>query len=158
MTEDMVEDTLSGLFVENSGWTWAPIETCKRLKLFPNRLAFHETTATLALIVKRSMSGDDFALSEAGLSYLLAALKNGARKDGKALRHALVVLAEVDVDQQVQRRPHPYKVISHSTAQAIRDRFNGITPNPGFNGPYWWLSPEMVLNDDDAWSIDFKAA
>jgi hypothetical protein len=99
----------------------------------------------------------DFALSEAGLDYLLAALDNGARMDGNAVRHALVVLA--DVDPQSRNRQRPLKVISHSTAQAIRDRFNGIPPNPGnFNGPYWWLSPEIIPEDEDPWPIDFKAA
>ena len=77
--------------------------------------------------------------------------------DRKAVRHAFVVLVEVDVDQQVKRRAHPYKV-KYSGAQAIRDRFNGMPPNPGFNGPYWWLCPEIILEDEDAWSIDFKAA
>ena len=46
-------------------------------------LAYCEASATLALIVKRSANGQDFALSEAGLLYIEAALNKGALKDGK---------------------------------------------------------------------------
>jgi hypothetical protein len=67
----------------NSDWEHASIEDCKHGKLFPNMLAYHEPTKTLCVIVKRSMTGTDFALSEAGLNYLLTALEKGAaRKDG----------------------------------------------------------------------------
>jgi hypothetical protein len=147
---------LSCLFEENSGWIFAPIETCKRRKLFPNMLAHCETSAALALIVERSTTGKDFALSETGLNYLITALDKGALKDGKAVLHAFVVLA--DFDPQVKSQKHLFKIVSHSTAQAIRDRFVGVPSNLGFNGSYWWLSPEIISEVEDEWSIDFQPA
>jgi len=41
------------------------------------------------------MKGHDFALSEAGLQFLEATLGKGALKDGKPVREAVVVLADV---------------------------------------------------------------
>lgn len=98
------------------------------------------------MIVKRSTTGDDFALSEAGLEYLLATLDKGARKDGKVVRQAFVVLAAGDMVGS----PQSLNVISHSTAQQTRDRLKGIEPNPGrFSGPYWWIKQEDQEEDLD---------
>jgi hypothetical protein len=138
---DRVEPDLTSIFDETSDWIFASIETCKREKLFPNMLAYCENQATLALIVKRSATGQDFALNEAGLNYLLAALDNGGLKDGSPVRHAFVVQA--DVDPQATSRQRPLKVVKHSTAHETREHLKGISPYPGnFSGPYWWLSPE----------------
>jgi hypothetical protein len=71
---NLVKPDLSGLFSEGFEWAFAPIETCKSLKLYPNRIAFCEKQATLVLVVKRSTRGNDFALSEAGLQFVSAAL------------------------------------------------------------------------------------
>jgi hypothetical protein len=71
----LVEPDLSGLFQENAGWHWASFETSKRHKLFPNQLAYWKSQATFGLIVQRSTTGTDFAMSAAGLNHLLAALE-----------------------------------------------------------------------------------
>jgi hypothetical protein len=143
-SQQLVEPDLTGIFDASPGSSWehASIEDCKRGKLFPNMLAYHEISATLALIVKHSTTGTDFALSQAGLNYLLTALEKGAaRKDGKPVRHALVILA--DYDAQPKNHHFALKVVSCSTAHQIRDRLDGRPPNPGnLNGPYWWISPE----------------
>jgi hypothetical protein len=140
------EPDFIGIFEDNSEWTFASPGICKTKNVFPNMLAFSETQATLCLIVKRSTTGDDFALSEAGLEYLLATLDKGARKDGKVVRQAFVILADVDLQAGSLR----LKVISHSTAQQTRERLKGIEPNPGrFSGPYWWIKQEDQQEDLD---------
>jgi hypothetical protein len=140
MLDSRLEPDLTEIFDTNS-WEHAPIEECKRGRIYPNQLAYQEPTATLALIVKRSNSGNDFALSQVGLDYLLNALEKGeARKDNKPVKHALVVLA--DYDPQPKNHHLALRIVSCSTAQAISDRLNGISPYPGNNGPYWWIGPE----------------
>ena len=85
---EIIKPDPTKIFDADSDWEFASVETCRRGRVFPNMLAYHEASATLALIVKRSKTGTDFALSEAGLNYLLAALDKGERRDGKPVRHA----------------------------------------------------------------------
>jgi hypothetical protein len=135
---------LTNLFnSDDSGWEFAPTEICQHEKLWPNTLAYHESSTTLVLIVKRSTTGEDFALSVAGLQFLLDALKKGERKDGKVVKAAFVVLADVDRQAVSQR----LKVIHYSTAQQTRDELHGIEPNPGRLGPYWWLRAPVASGD-----------
>ena len=58
----MLEPDLTEIFDMNSDWEHASAEDCKRGKLFPNMLAYHEPTKTLCVVVKRSNSGTDYAL------------------------------------------------------------------------------------------------
>jgi hypothetical protein len=126
----LVEPDLTGIFDTTSDWEHASVEDCKQGKLFPNMLAYHESTKTLCVIVKRSTTGTDFALSEAGLNYLLTAVEKGAaRKDGKPVKHALVVLA--DFNPHPQNHHFALRVVSCSTAHDIRDRLSGRPPYPG---------------------------
>jgi hypothetical protein len=76
---------------DGTDWELAPLEISHIEKLYPNQLAYHESSSTLALIVTRSFSGEDFALSEAGQLFIEAALEKGQRKDGKAVKAAWVV-------------------------------------------------------------------
>jgi hypothetical protein len=149
LDSQLVEPDLTEIFDANSNWEHASVEACKQGKLYPNMLAYHEPTEMLCLIVKRSTTGSDFALSQAGLNYLLSALEKGAaRKDGKPVKHALVVLA--DFDRQPKNHHFALRVVSYSTAQETSDRLSGRPPIPGnFNGPYWWISsPE---DDSSVW-------
>src|SRR5205823_13290699 len=98
-----------------------------------------------------SSKGMDYPLIKAGLEYLLATLDKGARKDGKAVSHTLVVLADPDENAGL-------KLVSYSTGQETRDGLKGIKPRLGDWGWFWWLSadgtPQVAsggsfVNDDE---------
>jgi hypothetical protein len=140
---------VAGIFDEGSDWIFPSQELCQRSKIFPNLLAYSESRATLVVIVKRSMRGEDFALSEAGLLYVEAALDKGALKNGsKPVRAAFVVLA----DKTDFRSPYQLKVVRYSSAQVTRNSLNGLPPYPGRTGAYWWLSANGLSPQDDAFS------
>ncbi len=89
---------VAGIFDNlDSVWYYPSPELCKRENISPNMLAFCKARATLALIVKRSATGQDFALSEAGLLYLETVLAKGSLKDGTPVSAAFVVLADIDL-------------------------------------------------------------
>jgi hypothetical protein len=135
---------VAGIFDGDDGWFFPSAELCKRESLAPNILAFCEATATLALVVKRSFTGQDFALSEAGLCYIEATLHKGALKDGKPVHAAFVVLADVDM-----RSPRQLKVVSYSSVHEQRESRNGQPAYPGKFGPFWWITAGK-LSDGDA--------
>jgi hypothetical protein len=130
---------------EGSGWFFPSAELCKRENVSPNLLAYCEAGATLALVVKRSFSGQDFALSEAGLIYLETTLAKGTLKDGKPVRAAYVVLAAFD-----QRNRQQLKVVSYSSAQETRRWRNGQSAYPGKFGNYWWITAGTLSDGDEA--------
>jgi hypothetical protein len=126
-----------GVF-DTTHWEHASDVTCKREQILPNRLAYSETSGTLALIVKRSRTGNDFALSKAGLDYLLSASEKGRRKDGKPIRHTIIVLAE----DHPHESPGKGRVITSLTAHEMRDQLGGLEPQSGkYSRPFWWVSP-----------------
>jgi hypothetical protein len=101
-TEATLEtNPVAGIFDNDGGWFFPSTALCKRENISPNLLAYCEAGATLALVVKRSFTGQDFALSEAGLIYLETMLAKGTLKDGKPVRAALVVLADNDMRGQI---------------------------------------------------------
>jgi hypothetical protein len=135
---------VAGIFDGGSDWVFPSPALCKRENISPNMLAFCKARATLALIVKRSATGQDFALSEAGLLYIEATLDKGALKDGTPVRAAFVVLADVD-----PRSPLYLKVVSYSSADETRNSRYGLPPYHGKFGPYWWITAD-TLTDEDA--------
>jgi hypothetical protein len=147
LVEQPMTNAVAGIFNENSDWFFPSPELCKRENLFPNMLAYCKVRATLALIVKRSTTGTDYALSEAGLAYLEATLAKGTLKDGAAVRSAFVVLAIVDL-----RSPRHLKVISYSSVHEARARRNGLPAYPGKFGPFWWLTADTLSAEDEAFS------
>jgi hypothetical protein len=136
---------VAGIFDNDGDWFFPSTELCKRENISPNMLAFCETSATLVLVVKRSFTGQDFALSEAGLIYLETTLAKGALKDGKPVRAAYVVLAIVD-----QRNRQQLKVVSYSSAQETRRWRNGQSAYPGKFGNYWWITAGTLGAGDEA--------
>ena len=132
--EQVIQITFDG-----ASWVHAPSKFASVRKYCPT-LGYNESSATLCAIVKRS-SGGDFALGQAALNYLLKGLDHGARKDGSPVLQAIVVLADVDGEQR-------FKVVKQWTAEEMRDRFNGIEPQPGKFGPYWWIK---ISDGDDVW-------
>lgn len=118
-----------------AAWMFASYELCKREQIAPNRLAYNKSSGTLAVFVKQSRRGDDFALSGGGLTYLRKRLEQGEGKDGSPVRAAIVVLNDVN-DKPVRQH----------TAEELRDRFKGVEPYHGKFGPYWWI-PAVVVDD-----------
>jgi len=134
-------DQVSQTTFDSTDWVYASYDVCKRERISPNTLAYNESSATLAVIVKRS-SGGDFALSSGALNYLLKGLDHGARRDGSPVRAAIVVLADVDFQNH-------FKLVKQWSAEELRDRFSGVDPQPGKFGPYWWSKASDC--DDEAW-------
>jgi hypothetical protein len=66
---------------------------CRQAKIAPNRL---KDRATLIGVVKRSLSGDDYALGKGLLDHLIRLLGLGKRKDESPVRSAIVVLKDGD--------------------------------------------------------------
>jgi hypothetical protein len=135
---------------EDSGWFFPSAGVCKRESLAPNMLAFCEATATLALVVKRSFAGVDFALSEAGLCYIEAMLHKGALKDGRPVRAAFVVLADVDLRSPDLRSSRQLKLVSYLSAKERRECLNGQPAYPGKFGPFWWITADTLIDGDEA--------
>jgi hypothetical protein len=150
---------INGLFDNSKEWQWAPTRVCQREGFFPNMLAYSEAQATLALIIKRSTTGDEFALSKVGLDYQETAEKEGARGDGKPVRHALIVL--VDPDQHAKNLQH-IQLVSASTVQRTRERIEelGLPLRNGNWGQYYWITPEYTAGfvPDDEWSLPRREA
>lgn len=142
---DQILNPVEGIFNGEDGWFFPSAELCKREGLAPNMLAFCEAGATLALVVKRSFTGQDFALSEAGLCYIEAMLNKGSLKDGKPVRAALVVLADIDL-----KSPRKLKIVRYSTAHKIRERLNGQPAYPGKFGLFWWITAGTLIDGDEA--------
>ena len=146
---DQISNPVAGIFDDEGGWFFPSAELCKRESIAPNALAFCEARATLALIVKKSVSGQDYALGETGLVFIEAMLAKGTLMDGKPVRAAFVVLADVD-----HRSPHQLKVVCYWTAQETRNRLNGHPPYPGRHGPFWWVTPDTLIDGDEAFLRD----
>ena len=60
---DRVKLLLVQATFDSTSWDYAPHSVLQRERIFPNTLAYNESSATLCVIVKRS-SGGDFALSQ----------------------------------------------------------------------------------------------
>lgn len=140
-TEPEIEELIKGIFDDNnSGWQYASKEECKRGKFWPNTLAYCRDTETLVLIVKRSMAGEDYAMSQAGLLYLEAALERGHLEANHRLPASRAVVLQAAPDPTPKNKWLPYKVARVSTVQEIIEHLAGLPANPGnYNGPFWWL-------------------
>ena len=108
----------------------------RQAKIAPNRL---KDRATLIGVVKRSLSGDDYALGKGLLDHLIRLLGLGKRKDESPVRSAIVVLKDGDT------------TVEQCTAQEMQNRLKNISPNEGQFGLYWWIKPSTANIDDEAW-------
>jgi hypothetical protein len=134
------DEPLAGLFETGPDWTFATLDRCKEKQIFPNKLGFCEETGIMALIAKKSNKGADCALSRGGRDFLVDALANGARKDGKPVRGAYVVFAEAD---QYSTNALSLKLIR---AYAVQEEvLRKIEPELGDLGWYWWVNPLTVM-------------
>jgi hypothetical protein len=120
--------------IENmDDWEFAPRELLEREKVFRNQIAYHPGTASVALMLKRSQSGADFAMSVAGLDYLDKVRDN---VEGP-VDQTLVIL--MDPDPKAKGK---LKIVEFHSADTMRARFAGKEPFKGEHGEYHWVSEQ----------------
>jgi len=109
-----------------SEWTFVPREEHKNI--YPNSLAYHQKSSTLALLVYRDqefhLASFGFDISAPGLDLICAAQAKG-EWSGKPVRSALVVLTD------------RLEVFRHCTTEEIRDRVSGIPA-------HFWVPEEKL--------------
>ena len=104
-------------------------EHCDRLRITPNELWFNTSTNVGALIVKQSGQYAEYALSKAGLDYLLRAEQEGRIPAG------IIVLVQRDGIVGT------IKPVTKMVAD-----LNGRPPREGPFGPYWWINADGTPN------------
>ena len=122
---------------------WRPFGPDKldELGVTPNQLWSNSHTTAGALVVKKSNSYAEYALSQAGIDYLFKALR------AQRIRAGVVVLVRSDVARRA--------VVTEKPVADVVAMLNGIAPRDGPLGPYWWLNPDGSPNgvrppsDDD---------
>lgn len=137
----------SGLFEVATGWVHASTDECKKLDVFPNLLAYHEASATLVLIVQKSMKGTDYALGAAGLEYLEEIGRKGTMASG-AVRRCIVVLADFDTRRAGSRRA--LRVVKSFTLPEMRDQVSGLDLMSGGWGDFWWVTAGSATPSEGA--------
>jgi hypothetical protein len=105
-----------------SEWEFARTEFWTAPESEPNRLAYDSESATLALVVELVPENGLFAISDGGVTHILAALAKGHRIDGKPVREAVVI--------QVERGPTGYRTITHQPAAKIAEILKLGVPQP----------------------------
>jgi len=84
----------------------------------------HGDTGKIAVLILRH-SRSDWAISAAALAYMVEALRDQRIAAGH------IVLAD------------KWDVIAHDSVSAVAGRLDGIEPNPGPWGEYFWLDNEL---------------
>jgi hypothetical protein len=77
------------------------------------------------LVLRRSRPEGDWALSATALDYVVKALRD------QRIAHGFIALVE------------RWDVVAHDMVSAVAARLDGIEPNPGPFGEYFWLSNEL---------------
>jgi hypothetical protein len=117
MTTTITLPYAANMFVDDTyrEWTFVPHE--EHENIYPNSLAYHQKSSTLALLVYRDqelhLASFGFNISAPGLRLIYAAQAKG-EWSGKPVRSALVVLTD------------GLEVFRHYTTEEIRDRVSGI--------------------------------
>jgi hypothetical protein len=113
----------------NPNWRPFSKENLDTLHVTPNELWFNASTNSGALVVRQSGQYAEYALSKAGLNYLLDAVQVGKLTTGNMVlvkRDGIVVLIK-------------------PAAQMVAD-LNGRAPRDGPFGPYWWINADGTPN------------
>jgi hypothetical protein len=128
MTTTITLPFAAKMFVDDTfrGWTFVPHE--EHENIYPNSLAYHQKSSTLALLVYRDqelhLASSGFNISAPGLDLICAAQAKG-EWSGKPVRSALVVLTD------------GLEVFRHYTTEEIRDRVSGIPA-------HFWVPEEKL--------------
>jgi hypothetical protein len=119
-----------------------PYDVAKRERITPNGIAYDKSTGRIYVTAKRSIQGDDYALGQRALEYVLKLLAHGARRDGSPVTGAYVAL--------VDRTSNVTRIWS---AEELRDQLSSVEPIAGDFGPYWWIQATGYTEDNQKWSV-----
>lgn len=111
-------------------WRPFPADLLDTLGVTLNTLWVNSRTTAGALVVKKSNSYAEYALSQAGLDYLFKALQ------AQRIRAGIVVLVRSD---GVRR-----SVVTEKSIADVVAMLDGIVPRDGPLGPYWWLNSDCT--------------
>jgi hypothetical protein len=124
----------------DANWSmFAPTQT-KALAIHPNQLWHNNNTNAGALVVTKSSKYEEYAVSKAGIDYMLAA-------DRAQKVTGYVVL--------LRWQEGKLTVVASKPIAAVAAALADIPPRDGPFGPYWWVRADLtpdgarVLNDDD---------
>jgi hypothetical protein len=118
------------LFRPEDGWRAFTPQQLKELGIWPNKLYYNVNTGESVLVVQQSPTWSEYALSQAGLIYLLTALKEGR------LTRGYVVLTNRD-HEEVARKP----------VSEVATLVENLPPRKDELGPYWWLNADLTPFD-----------
>jgi hypothetical protein len=123
-----------GALFSFSDLNWRPFAPDKldEFGVTPNELWHNASTATGALVVKKSNRYAEYALSQAGLDYLVTKLQ------AEKIQAGIVVLARSDGARR--------SVVTIRCVAGVVAMLDGIPPREGPLGPYWWLNPDGTPN------------
>jgi hypothetical protein len=116
----------------NPNWRPFSLEKCDALRVSPNQLWANPSSNAGALVVKKSRRYAEYAVSDAGLNYLHAAVKAGKIISG------FVVLASWSGGELT--------VVQSQPVAEVVAALHGIPPRDGPFGAYWWVNPDGTLN------------
>jgi hypothetical protein len=118
------------LFRPEEGWRAFTPQQLKELRIWPNGMQHNTSTGEGVLFVQQSLTWSEYALSAAGLAYLLTALKELRITTG------YVVLINRE-GEEVARKP----------VSEVAALVENIPPRNGPYGPYWWLNADLTPFD-----------
>src|SRR5262245_4263682 len=125
------------LFRQDAGWRAFGYEKLRELGIWPNSLQHNASTGEGVLVIQQSRTYNEYALSEAGLNYLLAAIKE------ERITAGYVALVDRR-GQEIARKP----------VNEIAAQLANVPPKQGPLGWYWWLNADLtpygMLSSDDA--------
>jgi hypothetical protein len=127
------------LDLNNGNWRQFKDERTKALGVWPNQLWRNGEAG--ALVVMKSSTYAEYALSKSGLDYMLAALQAGRISTGS------IALANWQAGKLTIVATKP----AHEVAAAVE----GITPRNGDRlGPYWWMKADLTPDGANALGSD----
>jgi hypothetical protein len=129
MTTTITLPYVAKMFLDDTCFEWAFVPREEHENVYPNSLAYHQKSGTLALLVYRDqkmhLASFGFDISAPGLNLICAAQAKG-EWSGKSVRSALVVLTD------------RLEVFRHYTTEEIRDRVSGMELYPA----HFWVPEE----------------
>jgi hypothetical protein len=123
---------MNTLDLNNPNWRKFPTDRTRALRVWPNQL-WHNSVEGLGALVTFKKNYDTYAVSQAGLNYLLE-----AHRAERIVGH--VVLA----CQGPNWKP---EVVATKDVAAVAAMLQGVPPREdGSYGPYWWLRQDFTLD------------
>jgi len=118
----------------DANWYLFTSDKINALRIAPNQLWANTRTRAGALVVMKSSKYDEYALSKAGLDYLMAAHQEQRISDGE------VVLARWGHNGKLT-------VVAAKPVATVAAALTNIpprAPREGGLGPYWWIRDDLT--------------